>query len=180
MKPARVTECILPVMMHRDLSLLCFWSSRGKISFSFSHYFLWWILGLRSFVDMKNITRLRKNSLLSSNMTQSLMLTFWLTAPFVMKSKGSKIVLTCRTPHLKGFRNHNRSQWNLNADPWNTATVLLSNWREETITCPDGALSLAAGIPNDDSLRRMAEDIVTVVIRELIDEIDHLVFDEEQ
>jgi hypothetical protein len=58
--------------------------------------------------------------------------------------------------------------------------VLLSNWREETITCPDGALSLAAGIPNDDSLHRMAEDIVNVVIRELIDEIDHLVFDEEQ
>jgi hypothetical protein len=35
-------------------------------------------------------------------------------------------------------------------------------------------------MPSDNSLRRMAEDIIRVAVQELIDEIDHVVFDEEQ
>jgi hypothetical protein len=35
-------------------------------------------------------------------------------------------------------------------------------------------------MPSEDALHRMAEDIIIVAIRELIEEIDHLVFAEEQ
>jgi hypothetical protein len=45
---------------------------------------------------------------------------------------------------------------------------------------PELALSSAAGMPSEDSLHHMAEDIIRAVIRELIDEIDCVVFDEEQ
>jgi hypothetical protein len=35
-------------------------------------------------------------------------------------------------------------------------------------------------MPSEDTLRQMAEDIIDVVVRRLISEIDHVVFDEEQ
>jgi hypothetical protein len=52
-----------------------------------------------------------------------------------------------------------------------------------TLVCsllPGDASSLAAGMPSEDTLHRMAEDIIDVVVRRLINEIDHVVFDEEQ
>jgi hypothetical protein len=35
-------------------------------------------------------------------------------------------------------------------------------------------------MPSEDILRRMAEDIISVAVRRLINEIDHALFDEEQ
>jgi hypothetical protein len=38
----------------------------------------------------------------------------------------------------------------------------------------------AAGVPSKDTLWRMAENIIVVVVQELIAEVDHAVFEGEQ
>jgi hypothetical protein len=63
---------------------------------------------------------------------------------------------------------------------WSLCIIFESDCKEETIKPPNLALSSAVGMPSEDILRRMAEDIISVAVRRLINEIDHALFDEEQ
>jgi hypothetical protein len=49
---------------------------------------------------------------------------------------------------------------------------------EINIWFPDSALCLGAGMPSEDTLRWMFKGIFDVAVREVIDELDHIIFDE--
>jgi hypothetical protein len=58
--------------------------------------------------------------------------------------------------------------------------VFLIERREEAIISLDIAVPSVAGVPSDAELHLMAEDIVSIAMQRLIDEIAYLVFDKEQ